>query len=122
MDIKRAFSTAAWIVVGSIVGLVIFAFLLPVVGFALVLPVLLLPPIVAGFPADRYRRRNAYLPTTERALISVVSIATLALVIVALAIVAEKELKGSWPVYSVVAALEVIGVFFVLSVMTFKNE
>jgi hypothetical protein len=123
MDTKRTLLITAWTVVGSIVGLVVFTLLLPVVGVGvLFLPILSLPPIVAAFPAGRYRRRNIYLPTIERFLASFFSVAILFLVVGAAATASDKEIGGSWPVYSVIGALEFIGIFFVLSVSTVKNK
>jgi hypothetical protein len=122
MDLKRALLVTVWIVVGTIGGLIIVLSLLPFLGGALALPVLLLPPLAALASADRYRRANVYLPILERVSVSVLSVGALALAMLALATATEKELSGSWPVYSVVAILELVGIFAVLSLLTFKDH
>ena len=122
MDAKRALFITVWIVVASVIGLIIFALLLPVFGGALFLPILLLPPVVALFPADRYRRRSVYLPAFTRFLASLLSVVTLFVIIGVAATASHTEIGGSWSVYSVLAALEFIGIFFVLSALTVKNK
>jgi putative flippase GtrA len=122
MELKRVLDLTVWIVVGSVLALLVLGALMRYLNMALELVVLMVPALAALFPADRYRKKNIYLPLSERALVSFLSMGILGVFFYCVTLFAETKPIGPWLVYAAVLLLEGAAIFAMLSLMTFKQQ
>ena len=122
MNTKLAVTVSAWILLGTIIGLVATLLLNILMGVSGGLVAIAVPPLAAMIPADRYRKKGIVLSIVTRIMAVALFLLFLGVIVILSFTISGTSMPGSWPLYVFVLLFEGAMIFVVLSLFSFKGE